>query len=75
MKKCTICGIEKPEDDFYWKNKRNKKKEAKCKPCSRAVSKERYGNKDLSTKQKEALIRERAEAEAQLFNQVNQLWR
>ena len=74
-KKCTICGETKPETEFYWKNKSKKKRSASCGSCIRDKRKREYGMREETTKQKEDRIRKAAEAEAQLFNQVNQLWR
>jgi hypothetical protein len=42
LKACNICGVEKPEDEFVWKNKIKGKRRSVCKPCIAARSKKWY---------------------------------
>lgn len=46
MKKCSGCGLEKPDNEFYWKNRNHTKLNSKCKLCSNArmtqLRRERY---------------------------------
>ena len=34
MKICSDCNIEKPESEFYWKDKAHTRLNSKCKKCS-----------------------------------------
>jgi YesN/AraC family two-component response regulator len=44
MKKCTICGDQKPLSEFYKDNARKDKHQSKCKPChEKAKVKSRLG--------------------------------
>jgi len=38
-KKCTKCGLEKSEEDFFWKSKPKNKRHSQCKDCYREVRK------------------------------------
>lgn len=46
MKICSDCNIEKPESEFYWKDKAHTILNSKCKACSNArmteLRRERY---------------------------------
>lgn len=42
MKKCSICKVEKPLDEFNNNSQRKDGKQNKCKSCSRQVSKKHY---------------------------------
>ena len=47
MKICNKCSIDKPDDEFAWKNKAAGIKQQICKQCVRAMSKQNYlDNKD-----------------------------
>lgn len=47
MKTCNKCSIDKPDDEFAWKNKAAGIKQQICKQCVRAMSKQNYlDNKD-----------------------------
>lgn len=53
-KVCTKCGIEKPIEDFHWRNKAQGTRRSECKECHNNQVKKRYGeNKDLINTLKE----------------------
>ena len=54
-----MCGIVKPKEDFYWKNKTEGKLQPRCKTCFGLDSNEEKKRKE----------------DAEFFNKVNQLWR
>ena len=37
---CTKCGLEKPLDDFSWRNKSKGTKRSECKVCQSSYMKE-----------------------------------
>lgn len=51
---CTKCGISKPEEDFYWRNKSQGIRRSECKECHKLWQKKTYNtNKDIILKAKE----------------------
>ena len=42
MKKCSKCGIEKDESDFFFKNKEKNHLHSMCKICKRELDREIY---------------------------------
>lgn len=44
MKKCFRCKLEKPLEEFSWKNKEKTRKQSHCFECQRAYSREWYKN-------------------------------
>lgn len=44
MKKCKICLVDKPEEDFPFKNKAKGKRQTVCKLCQNVLMKEHYRN-------------------------------
>lgn len=41
-KRCSLCGEEKPIEDFSWLRKSEGTRQSKCKPCATAVTKQWY---------------------------------
>lgn len=40
MKTCKACGLSKPEDDFYFADKKRGYRFGKCKPCHKSKSRQ-----------------------------------
>ena len=48
MKRCSKCGVDKPIDDFPWKNKLLNRRHAVCKPCTAIRSSKWYNENKQS---------------------------
>ena len=47
-KVCSKCGIEKPIDDFHWRNKSLGTRRSECKECHNNIVKQKYAkNKEI----------------------------
>lgn len=45
--KCSLCKVEKPDEEFVWRNKALEIRHCVCKPCQKEKSKAHYhANKD-----------------------------
>jgi hypothetical protein len=71
MKKCSKCGIEKNECEFFFKSKIKNLLHTTCKECKRKIDKESYSNNKNNRQEK---IRERAIVNRdKLKNYINEL--
>lgn len=62
MKKCTICGKEKDEKEYYYRNKKAERLHAQCKECYRVKRRKiwkEYYNKHGSKYRENAVMRNR----------------
>ncbi len=41
---CTKCGLEKPIEDFHWRNKAQRTRRSECKECHNRQVKKRYND-------------------------------
>ena len=65
MKKCTKCAKTKPETEFHWK-KKNERRMSMCKECAHRIrSENRQAAPYIPMRKKE---QEDREAESRLFN-------
>lgn len=74
MKTCTTCHIEKPEEEFNWLFK-GVKRQYKCRECRAEARRADKRERGLTTLQKEKKIRDNYDKDAELFNQLNRMWR
>lgn len=52
MKQCATCGETKPEAEFYWRNKSQKKRWGTCKSCQKIQRQRWYQNNKETHKQR-----------------------
>lgn len=63
MKVCYLCKVEKPLEEFSWRNKKLNQRHSYCKPCRRNYDNALWqdGNKKKTKKETRLLLRKKRE--------------